>query len=56
MAERYPTFRAGQKVTGALLASAQAQVVRKVSDTSRTTTSVTADPELVFSVDRKSVV
>lgn len=56
MAERFPVFRAGQKVTGDLLASMQPLTARKVSDTSRaSTTTTTADPELQFSVEANAV-
>lgn len=49
MAEFYPTFLAGQRITASLLSSAQPQVVRKTSDTSRnSTTTRTADPHLTF--------
>lgn len=55
MAERYPTFRAGQKVTGELLASMQPLTVRKASDTSRATNTVSADPELQMTVEANGV-
>ena len=45
MAERYPTVRAGQKVTGELLDSMLPKVARKTADTSRSTTTLSADPE-----------
>lgn len=49
MAEAYPTFLAGQKITASLLRSAQPIVVRKTADTPRTaTTTTTADPHLQF--------
>jgi hypothetical protein len=49
--EAYPTFVAGQKITAALLRSAQPQVVRKTADTSRSaTTTTTPDPHLQFDV------
>jgi hypothetical protein len=50
MAESYPTFRSGQNPTGELLESMLPKVARKTSDTSRTNSTVTADPELQFSV------
>lgn len=51
MAEAYPTFLGGQRITAALLRSAQEQVARKTSDTSRAaTTTATADPHLQFDV------
>lgn len=56
MTERYPAYRAGQKVTGDLLTSAQSMVVRKASDTSRASTITnTPDPELQFSVEANAV-
>lgn len=55
MAERYPQVRAGQKVTGLLLESMLPQTVRKASDTGRTSTTVTADPELQFAVEANAV-
>lgn len=51
MAESYPTFRAGQKVTGSLLESMKPQTVRKLSDTGRTSTTASDDPELQFAVE-----
>jgi hypothetical protein len=51
MAEQYPTLRAGQKVTGALLASMLSQTVRKVSDsTNASIVTPTTDPELQFTL------
>lgn len=56
MAESYPTFLAGQRVTASLLSSAQAQVARKTSDTSRSaTTTTTADPHLQFEIAANGV-
>jgi len=56
VAEAYPTFLAGQRITASLLASSQVQVVRKASDTSRSsTTTTTADPELQFSLAANGV-
>ena len=55
MAESYPTFRAGKKVTGALLESIKPVTVRKLSDTARSTTTVADDPELQFSVEANAV-
>ncbi|MEV8032291.1 hypothetical protein [Streptomyces sp. NPDC086182] len=51
MAEAYPTFLAGQRITATLLRSGQEQVARKTSDTSRSAVTVTsADPHLQFEV------
>ncbi|MFD5814423.1 hypothetical protein [Streptomyces sp. NPDC127038] len=51
MAEAYPTFLAGQRITAALLRSSQEQVARKTSDTPRTAVTTTfADPHLQFEV------
>lgn len=51
MSEAYPVFLAGQRITAALLSSAQPQVIRKTADTSRTsTTTTTADPHLQISL------
>lgn len=51
MAEAYPTFLAGQRITAGLLRSAQEQVARKTADTARAaTTLTTADPHLQFEV------
>lgn len=55
MAEQYPAFRAGQKVTGALLTSMQPLDVRKVGDTARTATARPADPELQVTVEANAV-
>jgi hypothetical protein len=51
MAEAYPTYLAGQRITASLLSSAQPQIVRKTADTSRSaTTTRTADPHLAFDI------
>jgi hypothetical protein len=51
MAEAYPTFLAGQRITASLLRSSQEQLLRKTSDTSRAaTTTTTADPHLQMDV------
>ena len=51
MAESYPTFAGGQRITGALLRSGQPLTVRKTADTPRSaTTTTTADPHLQFDV------
>jgi hypothetical protein len=51
MTAQYPTFLAGQTLTAALLTSAQPMTALKNSDTARSsTTTLTADPELTFSV------
>ncbi|MEU5596810.1 hypothetical protein [Streptomyces sp. NPDC020298] len=51
MAEAYPTFLAGQRLTASLLRSAQVQCLRKTADTSRSaTTTQTADPHLQMDV------
>jgi hypothetical protein len=56
MAEAYPTFLAGQRITAALLRSGQEQVLRKTSDTSRpATTTATADPHLQMEVVANAV-
>jgi hypothetical protein len=55
MPESYPTFRAGQKVSGALLSSMLSQTVRKLSDTARTSETATDDPELSFEVEANAV-
>lgn len=56
MAESYPTFLAGQRITAALLTSAQPLVARKTADTSRaSTTTFAADPHLTFSVEANAV-
>ena len=49
MAEAYPTFLGGQRLTASLLRSSQWQVARKTADTARSaTTTTTADPHLQF--------
>lgn len=55
MAEQYPTYRAGQTATAALLTSAQARVVRKLADTNRTVDTNSDDPELQMSVESNGV-
>ena len=56
MAESYPTFLGGQRITAALLSSAQAVTVRKTADTSRSaTTTTTADPHLALEVEANAV-
>lgn len=56
MAERYPTFLAGQTMTAALMVASQPIVARKQADTSRaSTTTTTADPELTFAVEANAV-
>ncbi|NUS26925.1 MAG: hypothetical protein HOV92_22235 [Streptomyces sp.] len=56
MAEAYPTFLAGQKLTAGLLRSAQPMVARKTADTQRSaTTTTTADPHLQFEVEANAV-
>lgn len=56
MAEAYPTFLAGQRITAALLRSAQPQVIRKTADTSRSATTTFADdPHLTFAVEANGV-
>lgn len=55
MAERYPTVRAGQKVTGSLLDSMLPKTVRKTADTARTSTTPSADPELQIAVEANGV-
>lgn len=55
MAERYPTVRAGQKVTGSLLDSMLPKTVRKTADTSRTSNTASADPELQITVEANGV-
>jgi hypothetical protein len=54
--EAYPTFLAGQRITAALLSSAQPMVARKTADTQRnSTTLATADPHLQFTVEANAV-
>jgi hypothetical protein len=49
--QQYPTYLAGQTLTAALLTAAQPVSAVKASDTPRSsTTTLTADPELTFSV------
>lgn len=56
MSEAYPTYLAGQRITAALLSSAQPMVARKTADTSRSaTTTATADPHLQFTVAANAV-
>lgn len=55
MAESYPPFIAGQKVTGSLLVSFKPITVRKVADTARTSLTATADPELQLRVEANAV-
>lgn len=55
-AETYPPLAGGQRLTGALLRSMQAQYVRKTADTPRTaTTAIVADDHLVFDVVANAV-
>lgn len=54
--ESYPTYLAGQRITAALLTSAQPMVVRKTADTQRSsTTTTTDDPHLTFAVAANAV-
>lgn len=55
MPESYPTFRAGQKVRAADLEAMKPLLVRKTSDTSRTSETATIDPELQFEVEGSAV-
>lgn len=55
MAESYPAFRAGQKVTGELMASMLPRTVRKVTDSTYTTTTVVSDAELTMTVEANAV-
>ena len=56
MAEAYPTFLAGQRLTAGLLRSGQAQTLRKTSDTAITaSTTPAADPHLTFAVEANAV-
>ncbi|MHB9857604.1 hypothetical protein [Streptomyces sp. YIM S03343] len=56
MAEAYPTFLGGQRLTASLLRSSQWQVARKGADTARSaTTATTADPHLQFEVVANAV-
>lgn len=51
MAESYPAFRAGQKVTGELMASMLPRTARKVADSTYTSTTASNDPELSLTVE-----
>ncbi len=56
MAEAYPTFLAGQRITASLLSSAQAITARKTADTSRSAfTTQTADPHMTANVSANAV-
>jgi hypothetical protein len=56
MAEAYPTYLAGQRITAALARSSQEQVARKTSDTARSAvTTTSADPHLQFEVVANAV-
>jgi hypothetical protein len=56
MAEAYPAFPAGQRITAALLRSNQEQVARKTADTARSAVTTTAaDPHLQFDVVANAV-
>lgn len=56
MAESYPTFLAGQRITAALLSSGQPKIARKTSDTARAATATpAADPHLQFEVEASAV-
>lgn len=56
MAEAYPTFLAGQRLTAGLLRSSQDLVLRKTADTSRAATTTTvADPHLQTDLPANSV-
>lgn len=55
MAESYPAFRAGQKVSGELLASMLPRTARKVTDSTMTSTTVASDPELSLTVEANAV-
>ena len=55
MPESYPTFRAGQKVTGSLLTSMQTRTARKTADSTYTTTAVVSDAELTLTVEANAV-
>ena len=51
MAEAYPAFPGGQRITATLLRSSQEQVARKTADTARAAVSTaSADPHLQFEV------
>lgn len=56
MAEFYPQWLAGQDITADLLNAGLPKVIRKTSDTSKTsTTTVSADPELQITLDANAV-
>ncbi|MGY5048310.1 hypothetical protein ACWDE0_22160 [Streptomyces sp. 900105755] len=56
MAESYPSFAGGQRITGALLRSGQPRTARKTADTSRSaSTTTTPDPHLQFDVEANAV-
>lgn len=55
MAESYPAFHGGQKVSGSLLASMLPQAARKGSNTDRTSETLALDPELSFEVEADAV-
>ena len=55
MPESYPTFRAGQKVTGSLLTSMQPRTARKTADSTYTSTTVANDAELTLTVEANAV-
>lgn len=55
MAESYPPFIAGQRVTGSLFESYKPITARKVADTARTSLTATADPELQLVVEANAV-
>jgi hypothetical protein len=56
MAESYPTYLGGQRITASLLRSGQEVVARKTADTSRAaTTTTTPDPHLQFDVVANAV-
>ena len=55
MAESYPSFRAGQKVTGELLASMLPRTARKVADSTYTSTTAANDAELTLTVEANAV-
>lgn len=56
MAEKYPTYRAGQRATAQLLDSALPMFARKTNDTPRAaTTTLTADEHLLFTIEANAV-
>lgn len=56
MPESYPTYAAGQRITAALLRSAQPQAVRKTADESRAaTTALADDTHLIFAAEANAV-